>query len=47
MKRDTSQDRMRRDSYTAMMLGTWLMKCYYEIINTPVETYDTFEPVMV
>ena len=47
MKRDTSQDRMRRDSYTAMMLGTWCMKCYYDIQNTPVQTYETFEPIMV
>ena len=47
MKRDTSQDRMRRDSYTALMLGTWCMKCYYDIINTPVQTYEAFEPVLV
>jgi hypothetical protein len=47
MKRDTSQDRMRRDSYTTLMLGAWCMKCYYDIINTPVQSYDTFEPVLV
>ncbi len=46
MKRDNSQDRMRRDSYTAMMLGTWCMKCYYDILNAPVQSYETFEPVM-
>jgi hypothetical protein len=47
MKRDTSQDRMRRDSYTALMLVTWAVKCYYDILNTPVQTFDTFEPVLV
>jgi hypothetical protein len=47
MKRDTSEDRMRRDSYTAMMLGTWCLRCYYDIVNTPVQTFDTFEPILV
>jgi hypothetical protein len=47
MKRDTSESRMRRDSYTAMMLGTWGMKCYYDIINMPEESFETFEPVLI
>lgn len=48
MKRDTSQDRMRRDSYTALMLGTWCIKCYYEIMNVPEQTIDcTFEPILI
>lgn len=47
MKRDTSQDRMRRDSYTAMMLGAWGMKCYYDIMNTEVQSYETFEPILI
>lgn len=48
MKRDTSQDRMRRDSYTALMLATWCMRCYYDIKNTPpVESFETFEPILI
>lgn len=47
MKRDNNEDRMRRDSYTAMMLGCWCVKCYYDIVNTPVQTYEVFEPVLV
>lgn len=47
MKRDTSQDRMRRDSYTALMLATWCLKCYFDIKNTPQQSFDTFEPILV
>jgi hypothetical protein len=47
MKRETSEERPRRDSYTALMLGCWGMKCYFDIIATPVEQYDTFTPFFV
>ena len=47
MKRDMSADRMRRDSYTALMLGCWGVKCYYDITNTPVQSYEVFEPFFV
>lgn len=47
MKRDSSQDRMRRDSYTALMLASWCMKAYFDILNTPIQTFDTFEPILV
>lgn len=47
MKRDTSMDRMRRDSYTALMLGTWGLKCYNDIMNVPIQSFETFEPILV
>lgn len=47
MKRDNSVDRMRRDSYTALMLVCWLMKCYSEIMKIPEENRDTFTPFFV
>lgn len=47
MKRDSSQDRMRRDSYTALMLGTWGMKCYRDIMETSVQSFESFEPVLI
>jgi hypothetical protein len=46
IKRDQSSSRMRRDSYTALLLACWGMKAYGEILNTPVETYETFTPFM-
>lgn len=47
IKRDQSPSRMRRDSYTALMLACWGMKCYQDIMNTPIEQYETFTPFAV
>jgi hypothetical protein len=48
MKRDTSASRMRRDSYTALMLATWALKCYGDIIRQPKDdTAATFSPVLL
>jgi hypothetical protein len=47
IKKNNSADRMRRDSYTALMLGCWLMKAYREITTQPDEQYDTFAPFFV
>lgn len=47
LRKDHSIARMRRDSYTALMLAAWGLKCYGDIMNTPVETYETFTPFMV
>lgn len=47
LKRDTTVKRMRRDSYTALMLGCWLMKCYFDIKSQTDNTTATFEPVLI
>lgn len=47
MKRDTGATRQRRDSYTALMLACWGMKCYNEIIKVPEEQFETFTPFFV
>ena len=47
LKRDNSANRMRRDSYTSLLLGAWLMKVYQEIIHSPVEQYATFTPILI
>lgn len=44
IKRDRSPTRMRRDSYTSLLLGCWLMRAYQDITKTPVESFDTFTP---
>jgi hypothetical protein len=44
-KRDTSATRLRKDSYTAIMLGCWGVKTYSEIMNAPTEDISaTFTP---
>jgi hypothetical protein len=48
MKRDHSANRMRRDSYTALMLGCWGMKCYKDITKvTENDSQSTFEPIFL
>ena len=41
LKRNTSVNRARRD-YTTLMIGTWAMKCYYDMISAEdVEVDET------
>jgi Terminase large subunit, T4likevirus-type, N-terminal len=48
MKRDTTATRMRRDSYTALMLGCWALKQYFDITNLPKDdTSETFQPILL
>lgn len=47
MKKNKGADRMRRDSYTALMLAAWGMKGYYDIAHAPDQNYETFEPILV
>jgi hypothetical protein len=47
MKRDTSITRMRRDSYTTLMLVCWAMKCYNDIMQAPAQEAATFVPEMI
>lgn len=37
IKRDTSPTRARRDSYTALLLGCWGLKCYNDMMDEPEE----------
>ena len=48
MKRDTTSTRMRRDSYTALMLGCWALKQYYDISKLPQDDSSaTFQPILL
>jgi hypothetical protein len=44
-KRDTSAGRLRKDSYTTLMLGCWGMKVYESFMNLETETAtESFVP---
>jgi hypothetical protein len=47
LKRNTSANRARKDSYTALMLGNWLFRCYKDIKTAPIEQVGTFTPFFV
>lgn len=46
MKNNKTSTRMRKDSYTTLMLGCWALKQYFDIMNQPAEN-DTFEPTLI
>ena len=47
LKRSTSVSRARKDNYTALMLANWGVKSYYDLMETSLESYETFTPRMV
>jgi hypothetical protein len=48
LKRQTGPDKARKDSYSALILGSWMAKIYYDMMNTPKEqVHATFTPMFV
>jgi hypothetical protein len=47
MKNNDSADRPRRDSYTALMLMVWAVKCLNEIKKIPPENDSGFCPMLI
>ena len=44
LNREKGVNRARRDNYTALLLGVWGMKMYYDIRNAAEEQTETFVP---
>ena len=48
LKRSTSASRARKDNYTTLMLANWGSKCYFDMMDKPVEdNTGTFVPRMI
>jgi len=48
LKRSSSCNKARKDNYSALLLGNWGLKCYYDIMNAPKEDISqTFTPIMI
>lgn len=48
LKRSNRPDKARKDSYTALLLGAWANKCYYDLINYNSEpVYGFFQPYLI
>ncbi len=48
LKRKSGPDKPRKDSYSALVLGNWLCKVYFDMNNTHVEDMtETFEPMFI
>jgi hypothetical protein len=48
LKRKSGPDKPRKDSYSALVLGNWLAKIYFDMNNTHVDdVMETFEPMFI
>jgi hypothetical protein len=46
LRRQSGPDKARRDSYSALVLGNWMVQTYFDIMNqNQEETMTTFEPM--
>ena len=48
LKRQTGPDKARKDSYSALVLGNWMVKVYYDFKNLkPEDVQHTFTPMFI
>jgi len=48
LKRKSGPDKPRKDSYSALVLGNWMAKIYFDINTTQIDnSMDTFEPMFI
>ena len=48
LKRQTGPDKARKDSYSALVLGNWMVKLYYDITETEGrKPFQTFTPMFI
>tara|TARA_R100000808_G_scaffold25056_1_gene61038 strand:+ start:6014 stop:7891 length:1878 start_codon:yes stop_codon:yes gene_type:complete len=48
LKRQTGPDKTRKDSYSALVLGNWMIKVYYDMMNANIEeVQSTFTPMFI
>jgi len=47
LKRQTGPEKARKDSYSALVLGNWMIKIYYDMIEAKDERVATFTPMFI
>ena len=48
LKRQSGPEKARKDSYSALVLGNWMIKIYYDMLNVETENVQaTFTPMFV
>ena len=48
LKRQTGPDKARKDSYSALVLGSWGCKTFFDMMNEPQEdVHQTFQPMFI
>ena len=48
LRRQSGPDKARKDSYSALVLGNWMIKIYYDMLNAEnVQAESTFTPMFI
>ena len=49
LKKQRNADKARKDSYSALVLGNWMMNIYYDMMATPQQdnVQATFTPMFI
>lgn len=47
LKRQSGAEKTRKDSYSCLVLGNWMMKVYFDMIDCPEQQAQTFTPFFV
>ena len=47
LKRQTGPEKARKDSYSALVLGNWMIKIYYDMSSFKSESVQTFTPMFI
>lgn len=47
LKRQTGPEKARKDSYSALILGNWMIKIYYDMMEAKDTTVSTFTPMFI
>ena len=47
LKGQKGPDRARKDSYSALILGNWMMNVYYDMLKTPEVKIASFVPMFI
>jgi hypothetical protein len=48
LKKQKGADKARKDSYSALVLGNWMMNIYYDMMSDKInDTYETFTPMFI
>ena len=47
LKRQTGPEKARKDSYSALVLGNWMIKIHYDMMSAKDNTVSTFTPMFI
>lgn len=47
LKRQTGPEKARKDSYSALVLGNWMVKTYYDMMDAKRDSVATFTPMFI